>query len=356
MDNYIDRLRRYRKLRPEEYRALLVCDNPETVRELHEAAREQTLSVFGNRIYIRGLIEFSNICRNDCLYCGIRRSNRRIGRYTLSRDEILECCRKGYAAGFRTFVLQGGELPDQSDMLIEDICSAIHSEFPDCAITLSVGERREESYRRFFEAGATRYLLRHETRNPDHYASLHPASMSLEHRLHCLEVLKDIGYQTGTGLMTGSPYQTYDNIVEDILFIGDFRPEMIGLGPFIPHKDTPFRKYGTGRIDNLPADIIGLTLKLISIFRLMLPEALIPATTALATAGSNGRESGILAGANVVMPNLSPPGVRGSYSLYDNKASTGEESAEGLPDLEASLGRIGYEIAVDRGDHPSWRR
>ena len=240
MDNYIDRLRRYRKLRPEEYRALLVCDNPETVRELHEAAREQTLSVFGNRIYIRGLIEFSNICRNDCLYCGIRRSNRRIGRYTLSRDEILECCRKGYALGFRTFVLQGGEESEAADEAMAELIKRIREEFADAAITLSLGEKPAESYERFFRAGANRYLLRHETHNPEHYRTLHPQSMSLAHRLRCLDDLKRIGFQTGTGIMVGSPGQTVNHLIEDILFIEKFRPEMIGIGPFIPHCDTPF--------------------------------------------------------------------------------------------------------------------
>lgn len=360
MERLITKLRNERRLEAEEYRALLVCDDGEVSRKLQEAARETALARFGNRIYIRGLIEITNICRNDCLYCGIRKSNRKTERYALDKAEILECCHTGYGLGFRTFVLQGGEMPEQSDRMIEDVCKAIHAEFPDCAITLSLGERRTESYERFFKAGATRYLLRHETHNPEHYSLLHPAEMSLEHRLQCLDTLKGIGYQTGTGIMVGSPFQTFDNIVEDIMYISDFRPEMIGIGPFIPHKDTPFAGYGTGLVDSLQVDIIGLTLKLISIFRMIFPDALIPATTALATLAPDtalpgGRELGILSGANVVMPNLSPAGVRHRYSLYDNKASTGAEAAEGLAQLEASLGRIGYRITVDRGDFSSYK-
>lgn len=393
----VSRLSRERELGAEEYRALLVCRDEEAVAMLHEAARETAVRCFGRKIYIRGLIEFTNICRNDCCYCGIRKSNTHVSRYCLSKEEILNCCREGHRLGFRTFVLQGGELPDSADSMIEEVCAAIHSEFPDCAITLSVGERREESYRRFFAAGASRYLLRHETRNPSHYSRLHPSSMSLDNRLRCLEHLKDIGYQTGTGIMVGSPYQSIENIVEDILFIRKFRPEMIGLGPFIPHKDTPFGQdkilpmFGQDR--SIPVfgseRSVDLTLRLISIFRLMFPNALIPATTALASLPMNGlstvlaegrtsvhggaavsdiseqstvsgipegttisgRELGILAGANVVMPNLSPAGVRGSYSLYDGKASSGSESAEGLAQLRKALEGIGYDVTVDRGDY-----
>lgn len=366
----VSRLSRERELGEEEYRALLVCRNEEALAMLHEAARETAVRSFGRKIYIRGLIEFTNICRNDCYYCGIRKSNALVARYCLSKEEILGCCREGHRLGFRTFVLQGGELPDSADGMIEEVCRAIRSEFPDCAITLSIGERREESYRRFFAAGASRYLLRHETRNPGHYARLHPSSMSLDNRLRCLQHLKETGYQTGTGIMVGSPYQSIDNIVEDILFIQRFRPEMIGLGPFIPHKDTPF---GQDKALPLlgPDRSVDLTLRLISIFRLMDPDALIPATTALASlpihglshistegrtcvhkgATISGRELGILAGANVVMPNLSPAGVRGSYSLYDGKASSGSESAEGLAQLRKALEGIGYDVTVDRGDY-----
>lgn len=339
----IDKLRRERKLGAEGYKALLLCQDAEVLEYLQRQAQEETLARFGNKIFIRGLIEISNRCRNNCYYCGIRKENRNIARYELTQDEILACCREGYQIGFHTFVLQGGEAPEAKDDRIAETVAAIRREFPDCAITLSLGERSCEAYERFFQAGANRYLLRHETHNGQHYRKLHPAEMSLAHRLQCLDQLKEIGYQVGTGIMVGSPHQTIDHLVEDMLFIQQFRPEMIGMGPFIPHYDTPFATSPPGNME--------LTLKLLSIFRLMLPDALIPATTALATLAPNGRERGILAGANVVMPNLSPPAQRAKYSLYDNKASMGAEAAEGLKRLEEELKKIGYEISKERGDY-----
>lgn len=339
----IDKLRRERKLNAEEYKALLLCQDAEVLEYLQRQAQEETLARFGNKIFIRGLIEISNRCRNNCYYCGIRKGNGNVARYELTQDEILACCREGYQIGFRTFVLQGGEAPEMKDEWLTEIVGAIRREFPDCAITLSLGERSRQAYERFFQAGANRYLLRHETHNGQHYRKLHPAEMSLAHRLQCLDQLKEIGYQVGTGIMVGSPHQTIDHLVEDIRFIEQFRPEMIGMGPFIPHHDTPFATSPPGDME--------LTLKLLSIFRLMLPAALIPATTALATLAPNGRERGILAGANVVMPNLSPPAQRAKYSLYDNKASMGAEAAEGLKRLEEELKKIGYEISKERGDY-----
>lgn len=339
----IDKLRRERKLSAEGYKALLLCQDAEVLEYLQRQAQEETLARFGNKIFIRGLIEISNRCRNNCYYCGIRKGNGNVARYELTQDEILACCREGYQIGFRTFVLQGGEAPEMKDEWLTEIVGAIRREFPDCAITLSLGERSRQAYERFFQAGANRYLLRHETHNGQHYRKLHPAEMSLAHRLQCLDQLKEIGYQVGTGIMVGSPHQTIDHLVEDIRFIEQFRPEMIGMGPFIPHRDTPFATSPPGDME--------LTLKLLSIFRLMLPDALIPATTALATLAPNGRERGILAGANVVMPNLSPPAQRAKYSLYDNKASMGAEAAEGLKRLEEELKKIGYEISKERGDY-----
>jgi len=332
----INRLRTHHRLDAEEYRALLLCEDAGTVDALHRQAREEAVSRFGHKILLRGLIEFTNRCRNNCLYCGIRKGNGNVERYELTQEEILACCRVGERLGFRTFVLQGGELPAAKDDWIEELVARIHKEFPDCVITLSLGERSREAYERFFRAGAGRYLLRHETYNAAHYGKLHPAEMSLSHRLQCLEWLKEIGYQVGTGMMVGSPYQTVEHLVEDLLFIERFRPEMIGMGPFIPHHDTPFASF--------PPGDIGMTLKLLSIFRLMRPSAWIPATTALATLAPDGRERGILAGANVVMPNLSPPCQRANYSLYDHKAATGAEAAEGLKELEERLKGIGYEI------------
>ena len=343
MKYLIDKLRNNHRLDAEEYKALLLCRDTELAAYLQGQAREEALARFGNKIFIRGLIEITNRCRNNCYYCGIRKESRNIARYELTQEEILECCREGYRWGFRTFVLQGGEAPTMKDDWTVETVALIRQFFPDCAITLSLGEKSQEAYERFFRAGANRYLLRHETCNEEHYRKLHPAGMSLSHRLQCLGWLKEIGYQVGTGIMVGSPYQTVDYLVEDILFIERFHPEMIGMGPFLPHRDTPFSSFPSGDMD--------MTLKLLSIFRLMHPSALIPATTALATLAPDGREQGILAGANVVMPNLSPSNQRAKYSLYDNKASAGAEAAEGLQKLEEQLKGIGYGISKERGDY-----
>ena len=315
MKRLIDKLRHYHSLTGEEYANLLSCQDTGTLLYLQQQAREVTLAHFGNGIFIRGLIEVSNRCRNNCHYCGIRKGNTAITRYALKRETILECCREGYALGFRTFVMQGGEDPALTDEWIEKTVAAIHCEFPDCAITLSLGEKSREAYERFFRAGANRYLLRHETHNEEHYRKLHPEEMSLKHRLQCLQWLKEIGYQTGTGIMVGTPGQTLTHLVED------------------------------------PAGSVGMTLKLLSLFRLMHPSALIPSTTALATLSPDGREKGILAGANVVMPNLSPREQREKYTLYDNKAAFGAEAAEGLRALAQQLETIGYRISTDRGDY-----
>ena len=343
MKHLIDKLRSNRRLDAEEYKALLLCRDTALAAYLQGLAREEALARFGNKIFIRGLIEITNRCRNNCYYCGIRKENRNIVRYELAQEEILSCCHEGYRLGFRTFVLQGGEDPALTEERIEDIVSTIRRSYPDCAITLSLGEKSREAYERFFQAGANRYLLRHETYDKEHYQQLHPAGMSCEHRLQCLRDLKDIGYQTGTGIMVGSPGQTIEHLIQDILFIEQLRPEMIGIGPFLPHRDTPFAQSPSGTVER--------TLLLLSIFRLMHPSALIPATTALATLTPDGREQGILAGANVVMPNLSPQEERKKYNLYNNKASLGAESAEGLNILQQQLEKIGYQISFSRGDY-----
>ncbi len=343
MKTIIDNLRSNRTLKAVEYKQLLSCTNQEVINYLHQQAREVALSQFGNRIYIRGLIEISNFCRNDCFYCGIRKSNTNVRRYRLNENSILDCCKQGYALGFRTFVLQGGEDAGISDEKTEHVVASIRKIYPDCAITLSLGERPKEVYERFFTAGANRYLLRHETSNETHYKRLHPEKMSYENRLRCLNDLKAIGFQVGTGIMVGSPFQTIDNLVEDILFIEKFHPEMIGIGPFIPHRKTPFADY--------PAGNVQLTLTLLSIFRLIHPAALIPSTTALNTIDSKGREKGILAGANVIMPNLTPGDQRNNYELYNNKTFQGAEAAEGLEILRKRMQAIGYEISQQRGDY-----
>ena len=303
---------------------------------------------YGDEVYIRGLIEFTNYCRNNCYYCGIRRSNRNAERYRLTKEEILICCDEGYKLGFRTFVMQGGEDPYYTDEMICDIVSEIKRRYPDCAVTLSIGEKSRGSYRSFYDAGADRYLLRHETADPAHYGKLHPAEMSLENRKRCLFDLKEIGYQVGSGFMVGSPYQTTENLVADIRFLQELDPDMIGIGPFIHHQDTPFRDRPDGTLE--------MTLYCLSILRLMFPNVLLPATTALGTIDPRGREVGVEAGANVIMPSLSPKEVRGKYLLYDGKICTGEEAAECHACLENRMKYIGYQIVTDRGDYPGWTR
>lgn len=297
---------------------------------------------YGDKVFIRGLIEFTNYCRNNCYYCGIRRDNHKVQRYRLNQDEILLCCDEGYRLGFRTFVMQGGEDPYYSDKMICDIVSEIKSRYPDCAVTLSIGEKTKESYQAFFDAGADRYLLRHETADPVHYGKLHPSVMSIENRKQCLFNLKEIGYQVGSGFMVGSPYQTTENLISDLRFLQTLQPDMIGIGPYITHVDTPFAKFESGDLN--------LTLRLISILRLMFPYALIPSTTALGTIHPQGRELGLKAGANVVMPNLSPVSIRKLYSLYDNKICTGEEAAQCRGCLERRVEYAGYKIVTDIGN------
>ncbi|MDO4744504.1 MAG: [FeFe] hydrogenase H-cluster radical SAM maturase HydE [Clostridia bacterium] len=329
-------------LQKEEFATLLKTYTKDDLEFARSLAVKIAKKHFGNTIYIRGLIEFTNICRQDCFYCGLRCSNSKVNRYRLSKEEILDCCKTGYPLGFRTFVLQGGEDTFFDDDKMCDIIKSIKSEFPDCAVTLSIGERSKESYRRLFDAGADRYLLRHETANAEHYSKLHPKNLSLSSRKECLFNLKEIGFQTGCGFMVGSPYQTFETIAEDLLFIKELTPHMVGIGPFIPHKDTPF--------GDKPAGSIELTLFLLALVRIMLKKVLLPSTTALGTIAHDGREQGILSGANVVMPNLSPLDVREKYMLYNNKISTGSEAAECLNDLKARVESIGYTIAISRGD------
>lgn len=338
----IDRLADTQSLSRDEWIRLIRGRTPEFSEYLFSRAREVRIHHYGHDVYIRGLIEFTNYCRNDCFYCGIRRSNQNAVRYRLTKEQILSCCESGYGLGFRTFVLQGGEDGWFNEDRMAEIISEIHTSWPDCAVTLSVGELPRKSFQRFFDAGADRYLLRHETFDAAHYRMLHPPSLSAAHRQQCLWDLKEIGYQIGTGFMVGSPYQTAENLADDMLFLKRLDPQMAGIGPFIPHHDTPF----AGR----PAGTLELTLFLLGLIRLMIPKILLPATTALGTIAADGREKGILAGANVVMPNLSPPQVREKYLLYDNKLCTGSEAAESLQSLEQRIQSIGYRIAVSRGD------
>lgn len=338
----IDKLMRDRILTKEEFVELLSDTSAEDKELLRQEAVRLREKYYGQDIYIRGLIEFSNYCKNNCYYCGIRRDNHSVQRYRLSKDEILSCCESGYALGYRTFVLQGGEDPWFNDERMVDIVKAIRKGYPDCAITLSLGERSAESYRRLREAGADRYLLRHETADEEHYARLHPAEMTLKNRKACLYELKALGYQVGAGLMVGSPGQTAECLAEDLLFLHDLKPEMIGIGPFLPHHETPFANEEKGSCDQ--------TLFLLSILRVMFPNVLLPATTALGTIADDGREKGMLAGCNVLMPNLSPVDNRKNYELYDNKICTGDEAAECRNCLENRMAAVGYHLVVERGD------
>lgn len=338
----VDNIRQTGNIDRETLEVLLTTEEEALKEYLAAKGRETARRIYGNKVYIRGLIEFTNYCKNDCYYCGIRRSNGCALRYRLSEEEILGCCKNGYELGFRTFVLQGGEDGYFTDEKICGLVSEIKKQYPDCAVTLSIGEKERESYEAYFKAGADRYLLRHETANEAHYGKLHPKTMSLEHRKQCLRDLKEIGYQTGCGFMVGSPFQTIDTLYEDLQFIRELQPEMVGIGPFIPQKDTPFGNMQAGTMDR--------TLRLLSIIRLLHPRVLLPATTALGTIHPKGRELGILAGANVVMPNLSPVAVRDKYKLYDNKICTGDEAAECRYCMERRMESIGYQVAVDRGD------
>lgn len=323
---------------------LLTTSDPTAIDALMAEARRVRDEVYGRRVFMRGLIEISNHCRNNCLYCGIRREAV-CKRYRLTPEQIMDCCRTGHALGFRTFVLQGGEDAWFTDEVLCDLITKVKQEFPDCAVTLSLGERGRESFRRLREAGADRYLLRHETADRDHYTLLHPAEMSFDHRMQCLHDLRDLGFQVGAGFMVGSPGQTLETLKQDLAFIDSFRPEMVGIGPFIPAAGTPFEHRRAGSVE--------LTLRLLAIIRIMHPHVLLPATTALGTLHPTGRERAVEAGANVVMPNLSPQDTRALYAIYNNKLSTGSEAAESVADLRLRMQAIGYEVPVDRGDFTS---
>lgn len=338
----IDQIKNEQTIYREQLQTLLATTDEQAINYLRDTARKVADDIYGKQVFIRGLIEFTNYCKNDCIYCGIRRSNPNAQRYRLTEEEILSCCVNGYELGFRTFVLQGGEDPYFSDERICDIVAKIKQDYPDCAVTLSIGEKDKASYQAFYDAGADRYLLRHETADEAHYQSLHPAEMSFQHRIQCLYDLKEIGYQVGCGFMVGSPGQTVDTLYEDLMFIKKLQPHMVGIGPFIPQKDTPFGQEPAGTMEQ--------TLRLLSIIRLIHPHVLLPSTTALGTIHPLGREKGIQAGANVVMPNLSPVAVREKYKLYDNKICTGDEAAECRHCMARRMESVGYQVVVSRGD------
>ncbi|MGN0438848.1 MAG: [FeFe] hydrogenase H-cluster radical SAM maturase HydE [Lachnospiraceae bacterium] len=345
VDALIQKLAKYHSLSETEYAYLLDNYSVEARDKLKAYAVKQRKEIYGNYIYIRGLIEISNICKNDCYYCGIRKSNEKASRYRMSSDEIFHCCEDGYKLGFRTFVLQGGEDGYFTDDKMCDIVKIIKKQYPDCRITLSLGERSRNSYQRLFDAGADRYLLRHETHTKSHYCEMHPKEMSYEHRMECLYWLKDIGYQVGCGFMVGSPGQTNEMIARDLKFVEEFQPHMCGIGPFIPHRDTPFGNCAPGTLER--------TCYLLSIIRLIKPNILLPATTALGTIAKDGQEQGILSGANVIMPNLSLDKFKDKYELYNNKRY---EAAKDVDDLKKRMEQIGYEVVVDQGDMAGWNR
>jgi biotin synthase len=342
MTELVEKLYTTSDLTDSELKTLIETDDEETAKLLKQRADEVRQKSYGKKVFLRGLIEVSSYCRNDCLYCGIRRSNKDADRYRLSREDILSCCENGYELGFRTFVMQGGEDGTFTDDFMCDVISEIKAKYPDCAVTLSLGERSYESYKRMKEAGADRYLLRHEAASEELYSKLHPEGMSLANRKKCLFELRELDYQVGAGFMVGAPCQTTEHIISDLRFLQELQPHMIGIGPFIPHHNTPFSEEKGGTLE--------LTLRLLGILRLMFPRVLLPATTALGTIAPNGRELGLQTGCNVVMPNLSPVKVRKKYDLYDNKICTGEEAAECRSCLQRRISSAGYEVVSERGD------
>lgn len=341
--NLVDKLEKEHILTVDEFTFIIDNVSDDDREYIRSKAQGIAKSKFGNKVYTRGIVEFSNICKNDCYYCGIRKSNKNFERYRLTKEQILDCCESGYAYDYRTFVLQSGEDPYYTDEVMCDIVSTIREKYTDCAITLSIGERSRESYQKLFDAGANRYLLRHETANKELYEKLHPSYQKFEVRMQCLRDLKDIGYQVGTGMMIGAPFQTHRNLAEDLVFLGEFKPHMVGTGPFIPHKDTDFRNEKAGTLE--------MVILCLSLVRIMLPNVLLPATTALGSINPIGREKGVLAGANVIMPNLSPTEVRKNYLLYDNKICVNDASSQCKNCINARMIKIGYEVEVSRGDY-----
>lgn len=333
----------------DEILALLKTDRPD---ELFAAAYAEKCARVGKRVSLRGLIEFSNVCGKNCYYCGIRGGNAKVARYRLTEDEIVEAARRAERARYGSVVLQSGEVAsEENTAFVERVVSRLHAEFGDAlGITLCLGEQSEETYRRWHAAGAHRYLLRIESSNPAFYAKLHPASHSWQERVDCLRTLKRLGYITGSGVMIGVPGQTLEDLAGDIAFFAQEDLDMIGMGPFIPHPDTPL---GAGRAmtPDWKRRQVDLGCRMIAVARLALKDVNIAATTALEALDPHGREKGLLAGANVMMPNVTPLKYHGDYKLYSDKPCQ-DESADLVGDvLERRIRAIGEEINwSDRGD------
>lgn len=340
----IDKLCLKEPLSKEEFVTLIGLTKEDDFAYLCIKANQIKEETFGKYVYIRGLIEFTNYCKNDCYYCGIRCSNKKAQRYRLSFEDILASCDMGEQLGIQTYVLQGGEDPFFTDEKLIEIVQKIKEKYPHKAITLSVGERTDESYLKLKKNGVDRYLLRHETATKSHYEQLHPGNLTLENRLECLRKLKQAGFQTGAGFMVGSPFQNDEHLANDLLLLKELQPEMVGIGPFIHHNDTPFKDFSDGSVRK--------TVLMVALTRLLLPKALIPSTTALASLNQDGRKMALLSGANVVMPNLTPAGNRKKYLLYQNKISAGEETAECFHQLKEEIESIGLKMDLFRGDFP----
>lgn len=339
IDHIIDSLRQGKVPSDQSLvRLIEECDR-ESVARVCRAARATSEEHFGRRVWLRGLVEVWSRCEGGCRYCGLRAENRGLGRYEMTSEEIVEACREGYSLGLRTFVLQGGQVRDRVEM-VESVVRTLKAEFPDAAVTLSLGEQPREVYERWRRAGADRYLLRHETASEGHYRLLHPERMNFHHRRECLGWLKELGYQTGAGMMVGSPHQRAEDLVADLEYLADLQPDMVGIGPFMPQGQTPFAEWPRGSVER--------TVLMVALVRLLLPTAMIPATTALASADGEGTVRGVLAGANVVMPNLTPQQYRAQYAIYDHKKSTGSEAAEGIDALRIALENINHKIDFGR--------
>jgi len=343
----VDGLEKNHVGKAEDYLYLLNNINEENRQYLSNAALRVKEEFYGKEIYIRGIVEFSNFCKQNCLYCGIRKDNAHVDRYRLSHKEIVEACRKGYALGYRTFVLQSGEDPYFTDDRVVAIIKDIRDNFKDAAITLSLGEKTKRSYKKFYDAGADRYLLRHETANEKLYDKLHE-NMTFQNRKECLYDLKEIGYQVGAGLMVGSPGQKKTDLIDDLRFLKELKPQMVGMGPYLTHKETPLKDSENGSLTE--------TLVMLSLVRLILPEVLLPATTAVGTIDDYGREQAILAGCNVVMPNISPMEVRKKYELYENKICVDDQPEECRFCIEGRVKCTGSTLNMCRGDHISFHK